>query len=178
MIRLLQLAKTCFAVLILILTGCTFARLATTRFEKPEFTYTGSELLESSRNTARVNFLFSVHNPNMAGVRNAFVSYELYVEEKMFLTGSDIPFELVPNGDTTIAIPATIDYRDLTPVLGSVVERILAGKKSIPVTINAVFYGRPAVFSEDGKEDTVSFEKRLTKTAEIPLVKEKPGRGK
>ena len=154
---------------LLILSGCSFARFATTRFEKPTFTYRGYELIEASQSQALLNFLFSAHNPNKAGLKNASVSYELSVEGKRFLTGADIPFELIPNGDTEIAVPTAIVYRDLSPVLGSVVERILSGKKTIPITINAIFSGKPALYSEAGKETPISFEVRLTKTAEIPL---------
>jgi len=84
---------------------------------------------------------------------------------------------LLPNGDTVITVPAVIDYRDLSPVLGSVVERILSGRKTIPITINAVFSGKPAVYTEAGKEKTISFERRLTKTAELPLMQERRNRG-
>lgn len=162
---------------LLILSGCAFARFAATPFEKPTFIYRGAELVETSQSRAVVNFLFSAHNPNDAGLKNASVSYELYVEGKRFLTGTDIPFELIPNGDTEITVPAVIDYRDLTPVLGSLVERILSGKRTIPITISAVFSGKPAIYTEAGKEKTISFERRLTKTAEIPLMQERRGKG-
>ncbi len=90
----------------------------TTRLEKPTFTYTGSELVEASQNRAMVNFLFSVHNPNEAGLKNVSVSYELFIEEEKFLTGKDIPLELKPKSDMEIKVPAEIAYRDLVPVLG------------------------------------------------------------
>jgi hypothetical protein len=159
--------------ILLVLTGCTAARLLTTRFEKPVFTYAGTELISTSQREAVVNFLFSAHNPNNAGLKNASVSYELSVEGKRFLTGTNIPFDLIPNSDTIITIPATIVYRDLSPVMGSVVERILSGKKSIPISIEAVFSGKPAIFTEEGSEKSISFEMRLMKTAEIPLVRDR-----
>jgi len=159
--------------LILALPGCTFTKLMTTRFEKPTFTYTGSELVEASQGRAIVNFLFTAHNPNEAGLKNVTCSYELFVEGKKFLTGDDIPLALNPKGDTEIKVPATIAYADLSPILGSVVRRILSGQKTIPITINAVFSGRPAIYSEAGEEKPISFEKRLIKTADIPLQQEK-----
>jgi LEA14-like dessication related protein len=163
-------------VFLLILSGCTFTRFATTRFEKPTFTYTGCELVEASQNRATVNFLFSAHNPNEAGLKNVSVSYELYVEGKKLLTGTEVPFELIPNGDTAITIPAVIDYRDLSPVLGSVVERILSGKKTIPVSINAVFSGKPAIYKANEEDTPVTFEMRMTKTADIPLMRDRTNR--
>jgi hypothetical protein len=155
--------------LTLALPGCTFTKLMTSGFEKPTFTYAGSELVETSQRGAIVNFLFIAHNPNKVGLKNVTCSYELFVEEKKFLTGNDIPLALDPNGDTEIKVPATIAYADLYPVLGSVVRRILSGQKTIPITIDALFSGKPAIYSEAGKETPISFERRLVKTADIPL---------
>jgi LEA14-like dessication related protein len=159
--------------LVLALSGCTFTRLMTTQSEKPAFTFTGSELVETSQSRVIVNFLFSAHNPNEAGLKNVIVSYELYVEERKFAKGDDIPVDLNPKGDTEIKVPATIVYTDLLPVLGSIIKRILSGQKTIPITIVAVFSGKPALYGEAGKEEPVSFEKRLTRTVDIPLPQER-----
>lgn len=161
------------AALIIALPGCAYTKLMTTRFEQPTFTYTGSELVEASQSNAIVNFLFIAHNPNEAGIKNVTCSYELFVEGKKFLTGKDVPLSLDPKGDTEIKVPATIAYADLSPVLGSVVQRILSGRKTIPITIDAVFFGKPAVFSEAGKVQPITFEKRMIKTADIPLTQER-----
>jgi hypothetical protein len=159
--------------LILSLPGCAYTKLLTARLEKPTFTYTGFELVEASQSRAIVNFLFSAYNPNEAGLKNITCSYELFVEGKKFLTGKDIPLALNPKGDTEIKVLATIPYADLFPVLGSVVRRILSGQKTIPITIDAVFFGKPAIYSEAGNEKPVSFEMRLSKTADIPLLQER-----
>ena len=159
--------------LILALPGCTFTKLMTTRFEKPTFTFAGSELVETSQSGATVNFLFTAHNPNEAGLKNVTCSYELFVEGKRVLTGKDIPLALEPKGDTVINVPATISYADLYPILGSVLRRILSGQKTIPISIDAVFSGRPAIYSEAGEDRPISFEKRLIKTVDIPLAQER-----
>jgi hypothetical protein len=161
--------RVVIAALILALPGCAYTKLMTTHFESPTFTYKGSELVDSSQGRAIVNFLFIAHNPNKAGLKNVTCSYELFVEGKKFTTGQDVPLSLDPNGDTEIKVPATIAYADLSPVLGSVVRRILSGQKTIPITIDALFSGKPAIYSEAGKETPISFERRLVKTAEIPL---------
>jgi hypothetical protein len=157
--------------------GCTFTKLMTTRFENPTFTFTRSELVETSQSGAIVNFLFIAHNPNEAGLKNVTCSYELFVEGKKFLTGNDITLALDPKSDTEIKVPATIAYADLYPVLGSVVRRILSGQKTIPITIDALFSGKPAIYIEAGKETPISFERRLAKTAEIPLQQERKKQG-
>jgi Late embryogenesis abundant protein len=168
-----SIIRVVIVALILALPGCAYTKLITTRFEKPTFTYTGSELVETSQSGVIVNFLFSAHNPNEAGLKNVTCSYELFVEENKFLTGKDIPLVLDPKGDTEIKVPATINYADLYPVLGSIVRRILSGQKTIPITINAVFSGKPAIYSEAGIETPISFERRLIKTADIPLQQER-----
>jgi LEA14-like dessication related protein len=163
--------------LIIVLPGCTFTKLMTTRLEKPTFTYRGAELVEASQSGVIVNFLFTAHNPNKAGLKNVTCSYELFVEGKKFMTGSDLPLAFNPKGDTEIKVPATIAYADLFPVLGSIVRLILSGQKTIPITIDAVFYGKPALYGETGKEEPISFETRLTRTTDIPLPQERRGRG-
>ena len=91
--------------------------------------------------------------------------------------GNDIPLAFNPKGDTEIKIPATIAYADLFPVLGSFVRLILSGQKTIPITIDAIFSGKPALYGEAGKEESISFETRLTKTTDIPLPQERRGKG-
>jgi hypothetical protein len=163
--------------LIAVLPGCAFTKLMTARFEKPTFTYKGAELIETSQSRAIVNFLFTAHNPNEEGLKNVTCSYELFVEGKKFMTGNDVPLELNRKGNTDIKVPAAIAYADLFPVLGSVVRLILSGQKTIPITIDAVFSGNPAILSEAGKEEPITFEERLTKTADIPLPNEKRSKG-
>jgi len=145
----------------------------TGQLEKPTFTYTGFELVDTSQSRAIVNFLFTAQNPNEAGLKNVTCSYELFVEGKKFMTGKDIPLSLGPKGETKIIVPATIAYADLSPVLGSLVKRILSGQKTVPITIIADFFGRPALYGEEGKEEFLTFEKRFTKTADIPLTQER-----
>ena len=164
-----RLRKLCIAALILALPGCLAAKLMTTRFEKPTFTYKGAELVEASQSRAVVNFLFFARNPNEAGLKDATCSYELFVEGKKFLKGNDLPVALNPKGDTEITDPAVIDYADLCPVMKSIARRIRSGRKTIPRTIDAVFSGKPAIYSEEGKDKPIFFEMRLVKTADIPL---------
>jgi hypothetical protein len=155
--------------LILALPGCTFTKLFTTRLENPTFNFKALELIETSQSRTMVNFIFSAHNPNEVGLKDVTCSYQLFVEGKKFLTGNDIPLKLNPKGDTEILVPATIAYKDLIPVLVQVMRRILSSQNTIPVTIEAVFSGKPAIFSEGGKEKTIFFETRVTRTVDIPL---------
>ena len=163
--------------LVIFLPGCTYMKLMTTRLEKPTFTYTGAELVEASQSSAIVDFLFTAHNPNAGGLRNVTCSYELFVEGKKFLTGNDIPLSLNPKGDTEIKVTATIAYADLRPVLGSIVRQILSGRKTIPITIEAVFFGKPALYGDAGEELPIDFEMRVNRTADIPLPQERRNKG-
>lgn len=164
--------------LLLVLSGCSFFKLATTHFEKPVFTYLRSELVSTTQSQATVNFILSAHNPNKTGIKNASVSYELSVEGKRLLRGTDVPFDLMPDGDTELMVPAVLEYRDLSPVLGSVVERMLSGRRTVPITIHAVFSGKPAITTVDGEEKPVFFEMHMTKTADVPLTRDRTNRGK
>jgi hypothetical protein len=87
MIFLYNINRLVILTVIFALPGCTFMKLMTSRIEKPTFTYTGFEVVEASQSATRVNFLFSVHNPNEAGLKNVTCSYELFVEGKQILKG-------------------------------------------------------------------------------------------
>ena len=155
--------------LIMALHGCATTKLLFSRLEKPTFTYRGTELVGVSERGVIVNFLFTAHNPNEAGIRNVTCSYELSLDGNRFFTGKDVPVTLTAKGDTDIKVPASIDREDFRPVLRSVVRRIFAGKKTLPITIDAVFSGKPALYGEAGKEQPLNFEMRFIKKAEIPL---------
>ncbi len=154
---------------IIVLPSCTFIKLLTTRIENPTFTYKGFELVDVSESRTNVNFKFLAYNPNEAGIKNVICSYELFVEGKKLLTGIDIPLNLAPKGETEIKVPATIAYKDLVPVLAQVMRMIMTGQKTLSVTIETVFSGKPALYSIGGRENPISFETRLTGTASIPL---------
>src|SRR5271169_2129062 len=121
--------------IILIMPGCTFTKLLTTRLENPTFNFKALELIETSQSRTIVNFIFSAHNPNEVGFKDATCSYQLFAEGKKFLTGNEIPLNLNPKGDTEIRIPATIAYKDLLTVLVQVMRRILSSQNTIPITI-------------------------------------------
>jgi len=165
--------RVAIVAVIMVQPGCGFMKLLTARLEKPTFTYKGFKLVEVSQNSVIVNFIFTAHNPNEAGLKNVSCSYELSVEGKKLLTGTDIPLNLNPQGDTEINVPATLTYSDLFPVLVQVMQRMLSGQKTMPVTIEAVFSGRPAIYSEGGKEQLISFETRLSRTVDIPIPEER-----
>ena len=155
--------------LIMSLSGCGLTKLMTTKLEKPTFTYTQFEVVETSQTQATVNFTFSAHNPNEVGLKNVFVSYELFVEGQKLMTGNIINLDLPPKSDTMIKVPAVILYADFLPVIGSVAGRMLSGQKTIPLTVNAVFTKKPAVYDETGAEQSFSFETKLNKTVDFPL---------
>ena len=97
--------------LILGLSGCGLTRLMTTKLEKPTFTFTRFEVVETSQTQANVNFLFSAHNPNDVGLKNVFISYELFIEGRRFMTGNVTDLDLPPNSDKELKVPAVILIR-------------------------------------------------------------------
>ena len=155
--------------LVIGLSGCGLTRLFTTKLEKPTFTYTRFEVVETSQTQANVIFLFSAHNPNEVGLKNVFLSYELFVEDKKFMTGNIMDLDLPPKSDKEIKVPAVILYADLLPVIGSVAQRMFSGQKTIPMTINAAFTKKPTIYDKGGAEQSFSFETKLNKTVDFPL---------
>ena len=155
--------------IILFFTGCASLSLLVHGFEKPRFSYTGCTLVEADRKQAVVHVTFTAHNPNSAGVSGVLVSYELFSKGMRIMHGEDLPLTLIPKGDTNIDVPVLISYADLLPVLDEVVKQLLDGKKTMPIRIKAVFTGSPAIITEGGQEDRLTFTITEDRTVDLPL---------
>lgn len=164
--------KNLFLLLLILFAGaCGYAKLASQpQLTEPEFRYVTHNLTEVTDNHAQVEFVVNAHNPNDIGLKNVFVKYELFTEDKPLLKGSDISLELAPQGDTTITVPATIVYEDIIHALGPLLQRIILQEQyNVPVKIEGVIYGKPTVYDEYGEGSLFSFEWPFSRTENITL---------
>lgn len=159
--------------LLMLIPSCTFYRLVGgTKLKPPDFKIVGCEVKKISARKADVDFLISAYNPNPIGLKNILVSYELSFERKKLVRGRNVSIELTPNGETTLVVPAEIALDDLARVLGPLLERLLSNQKTIPLTIDAVFHGKPTAYNEHEQGSLFAFEKRVTKTIEVAIPKD------
>jgi len=155
-------------------TGCTAIKIIKSAdLVKPTFEYVDHSLGDPTSQMVPIHLNFIAHNPNSIGLKNVFVSYELYSEGKSFLTGSDIPVFLVPNGDTDLVVTAEINYKDLFRAVGPLAKRILRGAKTVPVEAKVRVHGAPIVYNETEEGRLFSFSLSTTRVVDVPIPREK-----
>jgi hypothetical protein len=166
-----MLLRTVIALLLLVLPACAVTSLMTMHVEPPSFTYKGIEVLAIEKGRIIFDVLFTAHNPNDAGLRNVVCSYDLSVEGKKFLSGQEIALSLARRSDSEVRVPATVAFTDLNAAAGVLLRRLAAGKKTITLSIDTVFSGRPALLTTAEGDKELLFELHQTKTFELPLTR-------
>ncbi len=164
--------------LLLFLPSCTFYKLAsTTKLKPPEFTIVGCEIKGISSNYATLDLFVSAYNPNAVGLKNVYLDYELSTQGRRLMKGRDISIELAPLSQNTLAVPSEVEFSDIVNAMGPLLDRILSRQMTIPITVNAVFHGRPTLYNEHEQGSLFSFERRVTKTIELSLSKDDMNKG-
>jgi hypothetical protein len=160
----------CLSVLISVFPGCTFYKLMhSTKIENPSFEFLRCDVKKATEKYVNIECHILAQNPNPIGLKNIYVSYELFVEDRRLMNGRDIYVELAPKGETELKIPASISYNDLLHALEPVLGRILFNQKTIPITIKTRIYGQPTLYNDVEEGSLFSFERRLSKTIDVPM---------
>ena len=119
--------------------------VATTNIKNPKVKYVGHKIEKVTSDEVQVNVDLAAHNPNDIGLKNVFVSYELFAEGNRLFKGSDIPFKLDPKKETMIKI-RKVNYKGVFGTIRPVVERLMKENKTLPVEVRALVYGKPTVY--------------------------------
>jgi hypothetical protein len=164
----MKLKPVLFVALTLGLSSCAFFSMAR-NLKQPAITYVRCDVKNVEERKADVQFVLSAYNPNTVGLKNVWVSYELFYEGKRFLKGDSIRVELPPMETTPLLIPAEIDYREVFRVAGPMAERVLLGQKTVPVRIDAVISGKPTLYNSVEESSLISFTFKISRTEQIPI---------
>lgn len=165
--------------LLLFVPSCTFYKLAsTTKLKPPEFAIVGCEIKSISSNHANLDLFVSAYNPNPVGLKNVYLNYELSTQGRRLMKGRDVRIELDPLSETTLVVPSEIEFSDIINAMGPLLDRILSRQMTIPITVNAIFHGRPTLYNEHEQGSLFSFEKRVSKTVEVSLSRDDMEKGK
>ena len=157
-----------------LLTRCTAIRLVqSANIKDPTFKYIDNKVVKVRDNKTIVNLNFEANNPNEIGLKNIFISYELFTEGKRFLKGRNIKIHLPPNSTTKLVVPAEIVYKDMFRALGPVAEKILLKHKDIPVRVKLTIAGKPTVYNEIEEGALFSFSLGIDKTIDVPIPHDK-----
>ena len=157
----------------LFLGSCGFLMVATTDIKSPKVKYVGHKIEKVTSDEVQVNLDLSAHNSNDIGLKNVFVSYELFAEGNRLFKGSDIPLKLDPNKETIIKIPVKVNYKGIFATIRPVIERLMKENKSLPIEVRALVYGKPTVYNNMAEGDLFSFSHKEKKIIQIPLPKVK-----
>jgi hypothetical protein len=136
---------------------------------KPNFQYHDCQFLDANENQAKLEFKLAAYNPNPVGLKNIVISYELFYEGKRFLSGQDMPIDLVPKDTVMLTLPANVVYREIIAVGGPLAERVLLNGKTLPIRMDAVMKGNPTLYNEIEEGGLFSFSLSISRTVDIPI---------
>lgn len=126
----------------------------------PRITYKTAQITDINVEGASVNFLFEVRNPNIFGISNALVDYQLLVQDTRVIEKDNVSFNVGANGTTEVIIPADVNYMDVYKSAQAIINSLLAGEKSVQYTLNTTFHMSALFFNWDTP---------VTVKGEIPL---------
>ncbi|MEO7423879.1 MAG: LEA type 2 family protein [Fibrobacteria bacterium] len=159
-----------YLLLPLFLSACTFFKLFhSSKLKRPFFAYKKCVVKEVNDRRASIEIFLSAYNPNEVGLKGVAVDYELFSEGKRFLKGDGVKIELPPRDTTGIAIPAEIIYSDVFSAVGPAAARVMLGRETVPVRIDAVIYGNPTLYNEKEEGSLLSFSVKASRTENIPI---------
>lgn len=161
-------------VIFAVLSGCTAIRLIkSTKLSDPKIEFVQHKVGKPSGKKVIVDLELNAYNPNTIGLKNIFINYELYAENKRFLKGDNISLALSPKGDTKITVPVEIIYSDVLNAVGRVLAKTLLGTKNISILVKVTIFGEPTVYNEIEEGALFSFEYQFQKIIEVPIKDEK-----
>lgn len=153
-----------------LLASCTAVRLIqSTKIKDPTFKYVDHVVGKIKDNKTIVNLNFEANNPNEIGLKNIYLSYELFTEGKRFLKGKNIKINLAPKKTTKIVVPAEIVYKDVFRALGPVAKKILLKHKTLPIKVKVTMTGKPTVYNDVEEGALFSFNLGVNKTVDVPI---------
>jgi LEA14-like dessication related protein len=155
------------------LVSCGYFIVATTDIKSPKVKYVGHKIEKLTSDHVQVDINLLAHNPNPIGLKNVFVSYELYVEGKKIFKGNDIPLSLDPEKETKIKLPIQIMYKGIMKSLGPIYKKLIGKAKSLPIEIRANVYGKPTVYNKYHGGELFSFNHKEKKIIQIPIPRQK-----
>ena len=155
-------------------SGCTTLDiLASHSFEAPTFKYKRYKIGTPTDKTLPIIITLDAHNPNLVGLRDIHIDYELFYKDKRFLKGNDIDLELAPNSISEITVPAELHFKNAIKTGGRVAEKILSGKKRIKFQAKITVYGSPTIYDDNKIGKIFPFSMNITKTIKVKIPRDK-----
>ncbi len=174
----MKFKRIVFAATAVILSSCAFFRLASLNLKPPSVTDVRCDVKDIGAERAKVEFVLAAYNPNTVGLKNVWISYELFSHGKRFLKGDSIKVNLAPKDTTPLVIPAEIVYREVFRVIGPMAEKALLGDKTLPIRIDAVVTGKPTLYNSQEEGSLISFTVKISRTEDVPIPQDQIDKAK
>jgi LEA14-like dessication related protein len=114
--------------------------------QKPKINYEKYEVKKVTFRDTKVNFIYSVDNPNPVGLKHISVDYDLYLgytskpaNTPPFGSGKDVTFDVKAKGVSPFVLPLTINYEGFFKSAAKLTKAIVGGQKTIPFVLETTF---------------------------------------
>jgi LEA14-like dessication related protein len=132
---------------VLLLAGIAFLCSFSIGLKEPKIQYKKADIKQVTFRDTKVEFVYSVDNPNPIGLKNISVDYQLYlgVKEKPSgntpptATGKDVKFNVKEKSISEFRLPMTINYVGFFQTAEKLTKIILKGQKTIPFVLDTRF---------------------------------------
>ncbi len=132
---------------VVIVTGGALLCSFSMGLKKPEITYKKVDVKQVTFRDTKVEFVYSVDNPNPVGLQNISVDYELYLGVTSrpssgtapTAAGKNVKFNVKAKSVSEFRLPMTINYEAFFKSAEKLTKIILGGQKTIPFVLETRF---------------------------------------
>ena len=121
-----------FLVTVLMLNACI-------EIQQPTVKFGNYEVSEINLEKIKIDFIFSIHNPNPIGLENAFYNFKLEVNNKSVVQSQDTQFSLAAGKTSKLKLPIELTYANIFNTSTAFKNSISRGQNSIPYKITGQF---------------------------------------
>jgi LEA14-like dessication related protein len=132
-------------VLIVLLSAGIFCSFSA-GLKKPAITYEKYVVKKVTLRDTKVDFVYSVDNPNPVGLKRISADYEMYLgySEKPkntppFGVGKDVKFDVKAKALSPFVLPMTINYEGFFKSASKLAKAVLGGQKTVPFVLETTF---------------------------------------
>jgi LEA14-like dessication related protein len=115
--------------------------------KEPKIQYEKVDIKQVTAKDTKVEFVYSVDNPNPIGLENIGADYQLYLGVKdrpangtpPTASGNDVKFNVKANAISEFRLPMTINYEGFFKSAAELTRIVLSGQKTIPFVLETTF---------------------------------------
>lgn len=153
-----------------ILGGCTFFKmLEHGTMKEPELTFKDYEIADIDLDKLTLRLIFNASNPNEEQIDTFFVDYELFIDEKSAVKGSNLKVNLIPGGESELVVPVVVSYGSLFDTASVLADRLSRGEKEIASRVWIRIHGEILVHEMFGRRKTKEYDYSVNINTDIPL---------